>query len=283
VQRFYRDTSFRPCKPARHFVSIEQPLERIVEHVNELAPDVIRGNGGYLEAFFRAVAARELPLLLPRAVVYYGDMISPGGRALIEELGVPVLSRYGAIEAFKIGYLCEERDGFHLYEDLCDVRVVDGNGEPVAHGEVGEVVVSNLVNRGTVLLNYRLGDLARLRPAGCPCGRTSPLLTDLQGRVTEIVYLPDGEFVYPAPVWGLTREVPGIIRFQLVQHERGRFELRLATVDGAAYDRAVEHVLPELRRLLPGTEVEPSRHERLEPPSGRKFRPIVALPGPDPA
>jgi hypothetical protein len=41
----------------------------------------------------------------------------------------------------------------------------------------GEVVVSNLVNRETVLLNYRLGDVAASLPDRCPCGRSLPLLS----------------------------------------------------------------------------------------------------------
>jgi phenylacetate-CoA ligase len=283
VQRFYGKTSYRPFRPARHFVATEQPVGSIVEQVNALAPDIVRGNGGHLEAFFRAVVARNLQLRPPKIVLYYGDLMTPAARALIEErLGVPVLSRYGAMEAFKIGYVCEERRGFHLYEDLCHVKIVDADGEAVGYGELGEVVVSNLVNRGTVLLNYRLGDLARLLPAGCPCGRSSPMLADLEGRVTEILYLPDGEFVYPAPVWGLAKEVDGIVRLQLVQHESDRFELRLVTVTDAAYEQATAHMLPQLRQLLRGCRLEASRHDSLEPASGRKFRPIVAPPPPEP-
>jgi phenylacetate-coenzyme A ligase PaaK-like adenylate-forming protein len=282
VQDFYGRQSYRPFRPARHFVTIEQPLETLVDRVNALAPDVLRGNGGHLEAFFRAVTQRGLRLRTPRVVVYYGDTMTPDGRALIEQrLGVPVISRYGAMEAFKIGYTCEARRGFHLYEDLTHVSIVDRSGQPVPAGELGEVVVSNLVNRGTVLLNYRLSDLARLLPPDCACGRTSPLLADLEGRLTEIVYLPDGEFVYPAPVWGLSKEVDGIVRFQLVQHERDRFELRLATVDEASFERAADHMGTRLRALLRDCRLEISSHEAIEPEPGRKFRPIKALPAPE--
>lgn len=184
------------------------------------------------------------------------------------------------MEAFKIGYTCEERKGFHLYEDLTHVAVVGEDGRPVATGELGEIVVSNLVNRGTVLLNYRLGDLARLLLPGCPCGRTSALLADLEGRVTEIVYLPSGEFLYPAPVWGAVKEVDGIVRFQLVQPERDRFELRLVTADGATYEHATA-LRPRLEQLLPGCGLSIERVDALEPEPGRKFRPIVALPAPE--
>ena len=282
VQRFYGETSFRPLRPGRHFITSEQPVDRIVDQLNALAPDVVRGNGCHLEAFFRWVVSKRARVRLPRVVVYYGDVMTPAGRELVEQqLGVPVVSRYGAIEVFKIGYTCEERRGFHLYEDLTHVAIVGEDGRPVPTGELGEVVVSNLVNRGTVLLNYRLGDLARLLPPGCPCGRTSPLLADLEGRVTEILYLPSGEFVYPAPVWGLAKEVDGILRFQLAQPERDRFELRLVTADDPAYERATAQLGPRLEQLLPGCSLSIERVDALEPEPGRKFRPIVALPAPE--
>ena len=281
VQRFYRGSSFRPFRPARHAVMIEQPLDRIVEQVNAVEPNVIRGNGGHLEAFFREALARGLQLHRPAVVVYYGDVLTDEGRELIESrLGATVLSRYGAMEAFKIGYLCEERSGFHLYEDLCHVRIVREDGADAAEGELGEIVVTNLVNRGTVLLNYRLGDLARLGPPGCPCGRTSPLLTDLEGRLADVLYLPNGEFVHPISVRVLVKGISGLVRFQFVQHERDRFELRLATVDQEGFDRGAERVRADLERLFPGCRVELTRCEALGPEPGRKFKPFVALPAP---
>ena len=121
---------------------------------------------------FRTALARGWELHRPAVVVYGGDKMSAEGRRLIErEFSIPVLSRYSAVEAFRIGFTCERSTSFHLHEDLCVVRVVDG-----------EIVVTDLTNRGMVLLNYRLGDTGQLGPAGCDCGRTSALLTELEGR-----------------------------------------------------------------------------------------------------
>ena len=68
-----------------------------------------------------------------------------------------MLSRYGAVECFRIGYTCEHDEGFHIHESLCDLKIVGPDGTRLADGEPGEVVISNLVNRATVLLNYNLG------------------------------------------------------------------------------------------------------------------------------
>jgi phenylacetate-CoA ligase len=201
------------------------------------------------------------------------------GRRLIEErFHVPVLSQYSAVEVFRIGYFCEERGAHHVHEDLCALSVVGADGRPAPEGEPGEVVVSNLANRGSVLLNYRLGDVARFLPGRCACGRTSRLLSVIEGRVSEIVHLPDGSFVHPFAVWAPVKLLDGIVRYQLVQHEPERFELRLVTVDRDTYDAVAPQVAAELERTLRGALVEPRYHERLEQGRGGKFSPVVALP-----
>ena len=82
------------------------------------------------------------------------------------------MSRYNAAEAFKIGFYCEQRTGFHLHEDLCHVRIAGADGATAGPGEVGRIVISNLVNRASVLLNYPIGDLGAIAAEPCPCGRT---------------------------------------------------------------------------------------------------------------
>jgi phenylacetate-CoA ligase len=225
------------------------------------------------------VAARELTIHRPRVAVYTGDGMTEEGRKLIEaSFGVPVLSQYSAVEVFRIGFFCEERNAHHIHEDLCDLSIVDSDGRQLPDGVPGEVVVSNLVNRGTVILNYRLGDVARIIPGRCSCGRSSRLLSMVEGRISEIVYLADGSFVHPFAVWATLKFVAGVLRYQLVQREPTRFELRLVTVDRTAYDEAIRSVVPALRETLRGAAVEPSHHVALEPEPGRKFQAIVALP-----
>jgi phenylacetate-CoA ligase len=278
VQSFYRSASFRPLRPRLHEIPIETSVERVAARLSELQPDVIRSYGTYLETFFRLIAARGIPLHRPKAIVYGGDRMTSEGRAFVESrFGVPVLSRYNAIEAFKIGYFCEARDGFHLHEDLCHVVVATPDGRPARPGESGEVVISNLVNRGTVLLNYRLGDLARTTTEPCACGRTSRRLLELDGRITDVIRLPSGDVVHQFALWGTMKLVDGVIRYKLVQHEPARFELKLMTVDRATYDREAAELTKRVREILQGAEVEVAHRELLELAPYGKFKPLVPL------
>jgi phenylacetate-CoA ligase len=279
VRAFYDRSCYRPLRPRHHSVGVDEPLEHVVETMNRLRPDVVRGYGTYLELLFRTADAHGFDLHRPRVAVYTADGMTPEGRRLVEErFGVPVLSQYSAVEAFRIGYFCEERQSHHLHEDICALWIAGPDGRPVPDGEPGEVVVSNLVNRGSVLLNYRLGDIARIVSGRCACGRTSRLLSVVEGRVSEVVHLPDGGFVHPFAIWAAVKLHDGVVRYQLVQHEPSRFELRLVTVDRGAFDAVVPQVLAELRTTLRGAAVEATFHERLEQGRGGKFSPVVALP-----
>ena len=161
IRAFYDRNAFRPGRPLHEPLSVAEPFERIIEAIERIRPDVVWSYAAFLETFFRTIGERDRLGHVPKVIVYGGGGMSDEGRALLEErFGVAVLSQYAAIEALKIAFLCEERRGFHLHEDLADVRLLDASGAPAATGESGEVVLSNLVNRGTVLLNYRLGDMA---------------------------------------------------------------------------------------------------------------------------
>jgi phenylacetate-CoA ligase len=276
IDDFYARHSFRPGRPDRRFVAVEEPLEAVVAAINEHRPDVLGSYGSYLETLFRVAAARGLEVHRPRVLRYGADAMSPDGKTFLErELGIPVVSQYNAVEALKIGFTCAAGAGFHLHADLCHVRIVDSSGRDAPRGETGEIVLSNLVNRGTVLLNYRLGDLGALSEQSCPCGRTLPLLTELRGRVEDVLQTANGGLVHPRVLWGAVKKHPAVIRYQLVEREPGRFELSLMTTTRDAYDRDAAVLGRALSDLLEGAPIATRYSPELGVREAAKFRPVV--------
>ena len=278
VRGFYAQSSFRPLRPRVVNADLAEGQARMVAELNRVRPDVVTLDGSYLEVLVRWAVAEGVELWSPKVFVYRGDAMSPAGPEFVERhTGAAVLSRYNAVEAFKIGFTCEHRGGFHLHEDLCHVAVVGADGQRVRPGDAGEVVISNLVNRGTVLLNYRLGDTARVAEGTCPCRRTTKLLAGLEGRVSEVVKLADGRLIHPLTVWSKLRKHDEIVRYQLVQRERERFELRVVLGQGASDPALTEAAASELREVLGGATVDVVRLDRLEAGPRGKFLPVVAL------
>lgn len=277
VQAFYAEHTRLPVRPARTFMSLLEPIEQVAARINAEHPDVLVGYGGWLDVFFRTVAARGLDIHPPPVVMYMGEALPHGGRDFIEQrFGIKVLSRYNAVEAFKIGFMCEQGVGFHLHEDLCHVRIVGPSGQSVLGGRSGEVVISNLVNRATVLLNYPIGDVATLSAPGCACGRTFMLLSELEGRVEDILPLADGRCLHPRAIWELLKGEPHILQYQLIQHEPRHFALMLVTVDDPTFQAVAARVVPSLQRML-GSDaiINAIRRNEIDRDGGGKFRAVI--------
>lgn len=279
VWDIYRKWTFLPAPQDRTILSVVEPFHSIVDEINRARPDVITAYGSYLETFFKAVHARRIDIHLPRLLIYVAESMTSEGKKFIENtFRIPVLTRYNAVEVFKIGFFCEQRNGFHLHEDLCHVKIVHANGEKAKIGEKGEVVISNLVNHGTVLLNYRLGDVASISGDQCSCGRTLPVLSELDGRVEDIIFLANGEFLHPRAVWNVFKSRNEILEYQLVQHEPTRFQLKLVTVNRQNYENIIERVANDLRDLLgPSAAIECEFHEELAREGSGKFKPVLSL------
>ncbi len=277
TQAFYRAAAYLPVRPRRVRVSLYEPIDRLGEAIDRIRPDVVRGWGTHLELLFRALLERGYRGHLPRVVSYASEGMSPEGKLFFElELGLPVVSSYAAVESFRIAFTCEERRDFHVHDDLCHVRLVGPDGRDVPSGSEGEVVISNLINRGTVLLNYRLGDLASV--AGpCLCGRTLPLLSGVRGRTSELVTLPDGTLIHPVAVWEVMRGRPGLVRYQLVQLGPARFTLKLVTSDRETYEHHAAGAAVDMSRFLRGATVEPEFVPLAEAGTVGKFTRVVAL------
>lgn len=260
------------CPPAieleRCWLSPLLPYPKLLEELNAFRPEVVRGYGSHLGAFFRWVAWQGRRLEKPRAVVYGADSMSPADRRLIEtELGIPVLSTYQAVEALRLGFECEQRDGFHLFVDQVDVRIVDAGGCDLPAGTPGEVVISNLTNRATVLLNYRLGDVARWAAGSCPCGRTLPRLAGLEGRTQDLIRRRDGSQWAASAVLARLQGLAGIHQLQLVQEDFDAFLIRLVPArhtepDAAELRAKMEEIFGAAVRMVvervEGIEAEPN-------------------------
>lgn len=277
VNEYYREATWFPVRPHRLMLSVEDPFDKMVDAIHTFRPDVLRGYGSHLETFFRLVDLRGVDLHPPRVLLTFSDAMTAPGKEFIEgRFSTRVFSNYNAVEAFKIGFTCEASRGFHIHEDLCHLRVLRPDGTKAADGTMGEIVISNLVNRGTVLLNYRLGDMGAMATEPCPCGCPLPLLEHLHGRVGEVLILPHGDLIHPSAVWGVMREIPDALRYQLVQVAPERFEIKVLTRDRPTFNRIEPDLTKGLRGLLGNVSVAPIFSPELANLVRTKFRPVIS-------
>ena len=119
------------------------------------------------------------------------------GQRIQDEWGLEVYSTYASTEMGCAFTECSEGKGGHLHADLLYLEVLDENGNEVADGEQGEVVITTLGVEGMPLLRYKTGDIAIKFESECECGRTTPRLGPIIGRKKQMVKFK-GTTVHPS-------------------------------------------------------------------------------------
>jgi phenylacetate-CoA ligase len=198
----------------------------------------------------REASAPPLPLV--PFVRVYGEMLFPFQREEIEAgLGGRIVETYGCEEIGMIAHACPA-GSMHVLDEHVHVEILR-EGQPVAPGESGEVVVTVLTNRAMPLIRYRLGDRAKLFRERCPCGRPHPVLSDLQGRVGDVLPAADGTPVHGNVLgYGLRDVLANVPRGavgQVLYEQRDPLTWRILVKAGPGFD---EHIVARLIETVRG-------------------------------
>ena len=155
--------------------------------------------------------------------------------SLREELGkrgVAVLQCYATAELGVIAYESEAREGMIVNETVIVEIVRPGTGDPVAEGEVGEVVVTSF-NPDYPMIRLGTGDLSAILPGLSPCGRTNMRIKGWMGRADQTAKVK-GMFVHPKQVAEVAARHPELKRLRLVVGREA--EQDTMTLDGGKRD-----------------------------------------------
>ncbi len=280
IRTFYETHAWLPShwELRRLMISPAETFSQMLERLEQFRPDVVGGYGSHLGAYYRWVSRHSAGSHLPKAIIYGGDRMPDADRSLIEEqLGVAVFSFYQAAEALRIAFQCEQRQGLHISLDQIAVRAIDSSGQNVGPGGSGEIVISNLVNRATVLLNYKVGDTVTLGHGPCPCGRSLPTLARIQGRADDLLLLPDGSSAHALGVLNGLQAVEGVVQVQLVQEQLRWFRLLVvwqAGTGGTAAEAALRSAFAV--RLGDDARLDIERVQVIPPDAGGKVRAVIS-------
>ncbi len=125
-----------------------------------------------------------------KACVVTSEMLFDDDRELLEKaLGVPIINEYGSSETGLIAMQDQEGD-LALNTGQLFVEVVDQNNHPVADGTVGKILITDLFNKAHPFIRYEIGDLGSISTVN-----NKRVLQHLQGRTSDIAYLPNGKVI----------------------------------------------------------------------------------------
>lgn len=245
-----RQLSFLDLTPHIFSADANVPFSEIVKALNRSKPDVIYTLYSVLED----LCVVSGPEISPRLVFSHGGLLTERSRKLVKSaFGADVYDTYGSAEFWRLAFECSEHSGLHTITD-CAVMECVNEGEIVAPGEAGEVVVTGLYNYVMPFIRYKLGDIVVPTDEDCACGRNWPLIKMIQGRTNDRFILPSGRTLSPYDVmqWvfpEVEEHVWCLSQYQIVQESRNRIVLRI--VKGTQYDdRVVQQILSKMEKDL---------------------------------
>jgi phenylacetate-CoA ligase len=188
--------------------------EQQVQAMAELKPAGYIGTPSFLKIIVEKAAEMGVALPSLTKAMFSGEAFPPSLRDWFTAHGIAGYQCYATADLGSIAYETSARDGLVLDEGVLLEIVRPGTGDPVAEGEVGEVVVTTL-NPTYPLIRFGTGDLSAVLPGHCPSGRTNVRIKGWMGRADQTTKIR-GMFVHPGQVDTIAKRFPEITRARLV-------------------------------------------------------------------
>jgi len=176
------------------------------------------GTPDFLKIILDRADALGERLKITRAAVG-GGALFPSLRKEYTDRGIQTLQCYATADLGNIAYESPAMEGMILDENVIVEIVRPGTGDPVALGEVGEVIVTTL-NPDYPLIRFATGDLSAFMEGQSPCGRTNARIKGWMGRADQTTKIK-GMFVRPEQVAAFVAHHPEVARARVIATRKG--------------------------------------------------------------
>jgi phenylacetate-CoA ligase len=192
--------------------------EMQVASISSLKPSAYTGTPSFLKIIVEKAQETGADITSLKKAVVGGEALPASLRGWLAEQGIFTLQMYGTADLGSVAYESEAMEGMILDEHIIVELVRPGTGEPVAEGEVGEVVVTTLTAEYP-LIRFGTGDMSAIMPGISPCGRTNTRIKGWMGRADQTTKVK-GMFVHPSQVADVVRRHREIYKARLVVDNR---------------------------------------------------------------
>lgn len=260
------------------YVMSDEVLARLSNLLNKFNPEIVRGYASSVYMMAKYMLENGSGMVRPRAVITSAETLFDYMRKTIEEaFGCQVFDFYGSREIGSLAAECQEHSGYHVSAENVALEFVR-EGEHVAIGEAGVILVTNLRNFGMPFIRYEIGDVGRASSDVCGCGRGLPLMSSVEGRISQFMAVYDKRLGRVVPV---STAGPGIFsialmhmpleRYQIIQESLDRVVVRAVKTKGYS-QKDTDFLLEHVRKYLGDSiEVEVEFVDFIPPlPSGKR-------------
>lgn len=249
--------------------------EACIRQLEDFQPRVLWGFTGALTGLADYLRRTNQKLSFrPELAIGWAGPVYDHERALLEEvLACQVSNIYGSREVGHVALRCPH-GAFHINQEwmLAETEPIEG-----AAGEsgAGELLVTGLVPTPMPFIRYGMGDIARVAPSHCACGRTLAVMEEFVGRTGEIFTTRDGRMI-PPNFWCrlfMGREIPGAVqRFQVMYTREKAIVVRIAR--GPLFNETTEAYLQRIMQdnFAPATPFRIEYVDEIKPMISGKYQ-----------
>jgi phenylacetate-CoA ligase len=260
----------------------------VLEMIQRVQPTAIVG----VPSFLRLVANKaceagvDLKKSSVKKIVCIGEPIrdagfafNASGQAIEASWDAKVYSTYGVTELANSLCECEAGQGGHLHSDQLHIEILNDVGQPVADGEVGEVVATTFGVEAMPIIRYRTGDCAALLREPCVCGRATPRIGSIMGRKNQMLKFK-GASLYPATLNAVLEQSAGVDAFVVIARNESELSDAIEVlVCGSASVATLREAFQARAKIAP--QIRVVSREAIEsfqmPANARKRRTFVDL------
>ncbi|WP_028137587.1 phenylacetate--CoA ligase family protein [Bradyrhizobium japonicum] len=204
--------------------------EQQFELIEAYRPVGYSGTPDFLKILLDAAASSGRDVSSIKRALVSGAAFPPSLQAEIKARGIDAYQAFGTADLGLIAFETGAREGMIVNEDLILEIVKPGTGDPVAPGDVGEIVVTSL-DPHHPWIRLALGDLTAALPGPSKCGRTNMRIKGWMGRADQTTKVK-GMFVRPEQIAEIGKRHSSLGRLRLVvtrQDETDAMTLRAET------------------------------------------------------
>lgn len=216
--KLIRDQLFR-SKLIPAFDLTDEKIIGFIDEIKRYKPKMLFGYPSVF-ALMAKVALKhgiDLTQLGIKVVFVTSERLYPYQRDIIEStFNSPVANGYGSRDAGFIAHQCPA-GGMHISAEDMIVEIVDSAENIVPDGVQGEIIVTHMATSDFPFIRYKTGDIGALSTKACACGRSLPLLEQIEGRTTDFVIAEDGTMMHGLALIYVLRELSGIEEFKIIQ------------------------------------------------------------------
>lgn len=241
------------------YLPIKEKTEILIKKINDFQPEFLGSDPNML---------RELAYLKynglgndikPKYLFSSGSMLDQYTKKYIENaFESRVLDVYGSTEAGPMAFECIKNGNYHLNSDFILFEFLDDDNSPVSYNESGNVIITRLYGLDTPIIRYNgLEDIATPIENINSCGIKSEMIKNIEGRVTDLIILPNGEVISPLTITGIPAKIMEdynsykIKQFQIIQNKKSELELFII-IDEKMRNKgiSIDKLFKELRKRI---------------------------------